>query len=299
MARPTDLAKWHEWAERLWRFERSGMSLCAWCRQERLSEVQFYLWRRKLAAHGWLKGRQRGSGHIGQTLVLGRSNRRSNGTSALGHNVQADRTRLGRGQHAAACRTGAKARTKHGPHRSCSDERRSQGSSLFVPVEVVGSSIIEVLLPCGVKVRVPSNDRRALRTVLRLATRMVAYTQDGRVPIDNNGTERNARPVAVGRNNWLFFQSVRGGEDAAALMTLIHSAQLNAIETYAYLKDVVEQLLAGNTDYRSLCPHHWVKSHPEAVRRYRVEESREALERKAARRALRRAGALARPPNTS
>ncbi len=174
MARPIDLAKWHEWAERLERAERSGMSVCAWCRHERVSEVQFYLWRHKLAAHGWLKGRQRGSGHIAQTLVLGRSKRRSNGTSALGHNVHADRTRLGRGQHAAARRTDATGLTKHGPHRLYSGERRSQASRLFVPVEVVGSSIIEVLVPCGVRVRVPASERRALCTVVRLATRMVA-----------------------------------------------------------------------------------------------------------------------------
>lgn len=127
---------------------------------------------------------------------------------------------------------------------------------------------------------------------------LLAYTQDGRVPIDNNGTERDARPVAVGRNNWLFFQSVRGGEEAAILMTLIHSAQLNSLDTYAYMTDVLEQLLAGNTDYRSLCPHVWVKSHPEAVRQYRVEESRAALERKALRRARRRLGLRA-PPDTS
>ncbi len=41
MARPIDLAKWHEWAERLERFERSGMSVCAWCRQEGIPSVQF------------------------------------------------------------------------------------------------------------------------------------------------------------------------------------------------------------------------------------------------------------------
>lgn len=55
MARPIDLAKWHQWAERPGRFERSGMSVCAWCRQEGVSDLQFYQWRRKLAAHGWLQ----------------------------------------------------------------------------------------------------------------------------------------------------------------------------------------------------------------------------------------------------
>ncbi len=51
-ARPIDLAKWHEWAERLGRLEGSIMSVCAWCRQARICEVQFSQWGRKLAALG-------------------------------------------------------------------------------------------------------------------------------------------------------------------------------------------------------------------------------------------------------
>ncbi len=49
MARPMDLASWHEWAEQLWRFECSGMSVCAWCGQEGVSGVQFYHSPRKVA----------------------------------------------------------------------------------------------------------------------------------------------------------------------------------------------------------------------------------------------------------
>ncbi len=44
MARPIDLPNWHESAERLGRFERSGTSVCASCRQEHVSELQFYGW---------------------------------------------------------------------------------------------------------------------------------------------------------------------------------------------------------------------------------------------------------------
>ncbi len=41
MARSIDQATLHEWAERLGRLERIGMSICAWCRQEHVCEVQF------------------------------------------------------------------------------------------------------------------------------------------------------------------------------------------------------------------------------------------------------------------
>lgn len=52
MPRPIDREKWRLWAERVWRFEQSGLTGAEWCRQEGLPLEQFYLWRRKLQAHG-------------------------------------------------------------------------------------------------------------------------------------------------------------------------------------------------------------------------------------------------------
>ncbi|MEX3816787.1 hypothetical protein AB3X96_43000, partial [Paraburkholderia sp. BR13439] len=42
---------------------------------------------------------------------------------------------------------------------------------------------------------------------------------------------------ALGRSNWLFAGSLRAGKRAAAIMTLIRSAQLNGHDPLAYLKD--------------------------------------------------------------
>ena len=38
------------------------------------------------------------------------------------------------------------------------------------------------------------------------------------------------------RSNWLFAGSLRGGQRAAAVMSLIQSAKLNRHDPYAYLK---------------------------------------------------------------
>ncbi len=54
------------------------------------------------------------------------------------------------------------------------------------------------------------------------------------------------------------------------------------------MKQVADQLLAGNQDYASLRAENWAVSHPEQVRQYRVEESRYAADRKQTRRAARR-----------
>jgi hypothetical protein len=43
------------------------------------------------------------------------------------------------------------------------------------------------------------------------------YLDDGTIPIDNNWVENQIRPIAIGRNNWLFAGSLRAGQRAAAL----------------------------------------------------------------------------------
>ena len=54
--------------------------------------------------------------------------------------------------------------------------------------------------------------------------------------------ENRIRPVALGRSNWLFAGSLRAGQRAAAIMSLIQSAKLNGHDPYRYLKDVLERL---------------------------------------------------------
>jgi transposase len=84
------------------------------------------------------------------------------------------------------------------------------------------------------------------------------YLDDGTVPIDNNWVENQIRPVALGRSNWLFAGSLRGGKRAAAIMSLIHSARINGHDPYAYLRDVFERLPTQPASrVNELLPHHW------------------------------------------
>ncbi len=50
------------------------------------------------------------------------------------------------------------------------------------------------------------------------------YIDDGELPIDNNWGENQIRPIAIGRNNWLFAGSLRAGKRAAAIMSLVLGA---------------------------------------------------------------------------
>jgi transposase len=114
------------------------------------------------------------------------------------------------------------------------------------------------------------------------------YLSDGRMPIDNNDVEQLMKQIALARKNWLFIGSVAAGERTADFFTLVASAVRNDLDVWAYVKDVLDRLLAGETDYEPLRPDVWRESHPEAIRQYRVVERRDRADRKQARRAGKR-----------
>jgi hypothetical protein len=114
------------------------------------------------------------------------------------------------------------------------------------------------------------------------------FAGDGRILIDNNTVEHLMRQVAMGRKAWLFVCSVPAGEQSARMMTLVSSARRHDLDVAMYVKDILDQLLAGSTDYHSLLPDVWKQRHPEAVRVYRSEERREKADQKQVRAARRR-----------
>lgn len=115
-----------------------------------------------------------------------------------------------------------------------------------------------------------------------------AFVTDGRMPIDNNEVEQLMKHVALGRKNWLFLGSVDAGNRTATILTIISTALRNDLDVCAYVKDVLDQLLSGSTDYHSLRADVWKQSHPESVRHYRADERRDAADRRQYRRAQRR-----------
>lgn len=65
------------------------------------------------------------------------------------------------------------------------------------------------------------------------------------------------------RKNWLFAGSLRAGQRAAAVMSLIQSAKLNGHDPYAYLKDVLTRLPTHrNSQIDELLPHRWQPLQP-------------------------------------
>lgn len=110
------------------------------------------------------------------------------------------------------------------------------------------------------RLKVPdgSATAKALNYSLGRWRALTRYLDDGTLPADNNYIENRIRPVAIGRNNWLFAGSLRAGQRAAAIMSLIQSARLNDIDPYLYLEDVLARLpTLPARRIEELLPHRW------------------------------------------
>ena len=77
--------------------------------------------------------------------------------------------------------------------------------------------------------------RKAIDYNLGRWAALTRYIDDGDLPIDNKQVENRIRPVALGRNNWLFAGSPAPGS-APPCMSLVQSAKLNGHDPYHYLE---------------------------------------------------------------
>ena len=138
------------------------------------------------------------------------------------------------------------------------DERRRIRQFKAVPI---AERMHEWLIVQRQRVPTGSATARAIDYSLNRWTALMRYVDDGDVPCDNNWVENQIRPIAIGRNNWLFAGSLRAGKRAAAVMSLVHSAKLNGHEPFAYLRDVLERLPTQPASrIRELLPYRWTRA---------------------------------------
>lgn len=72
--------------------------------------------------------------------------------------------------------------------------------------------------------------------------KVIRYTEDGHLSIDNNRAERAVKPFVIGRKNWLFSNTERGAEASAMIYSIIETAKANGLNTERYLKVLLEEL---------------------------------------------------------
>ncbi len=119
------------------------------------------------------------------------------------------------------------------------EERRQIRNARARPLLESLRQWFEATLP---KLSRKSDTTAAIRYALSRWDALLRYSNDGNIEIDNNAAERALRAVALGRKNYLFAGSDRGGERAAAIYSLIGSAKLNGLDPEAYLHEVLSRI---------------------------------------------------------
>ena len=91
---------------------------------------------------------------------------------------------------------------------------------------------------------------------------LARYTEDGRMPIDNNLLERDIRIFATGRKSWLFSDTVDGATASAVVYSMMLTCRACGIEPLAYLRHVLTELPQRDdeADITDLLPFNYVKT---------------------------------------
>lgn len=104
--------------------------------------------------------------------------------------------------------------------------------------------------------RTPIN--KAIAYTLNNYAALVRYTTDGMLPIDNNQLEGQIRAIALGRHNYLFAGSHRGGELAAIIYSFMATCKLQKIDPAKWLDDVLRRIVDQPKDKLiELLPQFW------------------------------------------
>ena len=105
----------------------------------------------------------------------------------------------------------------------------------------------------------PKSDAgQAVAYILKNWPALTRYLDDGDLAIDNNRTERSLRGIAVGRNNWTFLGSDRGGKTMAILRSFVTSCELNKIDPFTWFRNVLGRIASHSIQkLEQLLPHNW------------------------------------------
>lgn len=93
---------------------------------------------------------------------------------------------------------------------------------------------------------------KAISYAYALLPRLARYVNDGRISIDNNAVEREVRPLACGRKDYLFCGNDAAAYRAAIAYSLIGTCKAAGVEPREWMTDVLEKLPYYHRDGRDL-----------------------------------------------
>ena len=84
------------------------------------------------------------------------------------------------------------------------------------------------------------------------------YLQAGYLAIDNNAAERAIKNVVIGRKNFLFCGSVKGGRTAANIYSITVTCKRLGLDPFRYLRDILAAVSTHPAkDLDELLPDQW------------------------------------------
>jgi hypothetical protein len=99
---------------------------------------------------------------------------------------------------------------------------------------------------------------KAMDYMLKRWAAFIRFLDDGKICLSNNAAERALRGVAVGRRNWLFAGSPRGGRMGAAVYSVVETCRRACVNPFEYLEDVlVRARVTPDERVDDLVPQRW------------------------------------------
>jgi transposase len=83
---------------------------------------------------------------------------------------------------------------------------------------------------------------RGIRYTLKLWPYLTRCLTDSKIPLDNNALEREIRKFVIGRNNFLFSDTVGGAESLMIYFSLIQTARMHELNERNYLEYLIRQV---------------------------------------------------------
>jgi transposase len=137
--------------------------------------------------------------------------------------------------------------------------RQTKAKPIFAEIKTVLDEYKDQVLP-------KSPIGKAIVYALNQWEALMRYTDDPRLNIDNNISERILRMVVLGRKNYLFAGSEAGARRAAIIYSLVASCKLHQIDPFAYFADVLKRVSTHPADkIDELLPAEWKKLRPQAA----------------------------------
>ena len=131
------------------------------------------------------------------------------------------------------------------------DERKRIRNEVALPIWLELKSWCDVNQP---KVPKKSKIGQAFHYFINEYEYLIGYLKDGRLNIDNGFTERAIRKFAIGRNNWMFSDTVDGANASSLLYSLIVTAKVNGVDPYKAMVKICTEIPKAKTidDYERL-----------------------------------------------